>query len=241
MILKSIKYTLIIISTLFSISAYVYSSTVRSSLIGFSEFREIESNLYVSPNIVSTDDQSIAFVISDARSRISEKFGPPISKPTIIIIKGTKEQKQFELYGAPGKVLISPFGNYLLLNHELMNVDIAAHELMHTEIAERLGYFTRMSKMPTWLDEGIALQVDHRPKYTQLKEIDRVEFARVISLSTPRSFWSENSEQNIINYQSAKMAVSRAVLPAIEKNGLYNILEEIRMGESAEKYVEFKN
>jgi len=98
-----------------------------------------------------------------------------------------------------------------------------------------------MRKMPTWLDEGIALQVDHRPRYTKLTNINQAELERVVSLSTPKLFWSQEPEQNIKNYQSAKMAVQESVIPVIDRKGLYRILEEIKEGASIESFIEREN
>jgi len=238
MILKSLKYSLVLFLVVFSVSACAYSNTARSTMIRFSDFREIQPKLYVSPNIDPRQNQEIITLISDARSRITKRFGVPISAPTIIISEGQKEQKEFKLYGAPGKLLIAPWGNYMILSNKLKSLDVAAHELVHAEIAERLGYLTRMRKMPTWLDEGIALQVDHRPRYLQLQNISQTEFNRVISLSSPKLFWTQDPEQNIINYQRAKKAVEDTILPVIERKGLYRLLEEIKAGESIENFFE---
>jgi len=235
---KALKISFLALLIPLITSACAYSNAVRSTFIGFSKFREIEPNLYVSPNIGSVHDQAIIKLISDARSRITGQFGTPVSKPKIIITKGEKEQKEFKLYGAPGKVLIAPWGNYLILSEELGNIDVAAHELVHAEIAERLGYFARMRKMPTWLDEGLALQVDQRPRYIQLEGISKLEYERVVSLHSPKLFWSKNREQNIKNYQSSKVAVRTLVIPTIEQKGLYGILEEIKSGESVESIIE---
>lgn len=232
------KYFLAVMALLLSASTYAYSDTVRSTLIGLSDFRKIEPNLYVSPNTTSSQGKAIATLISDARVRITEQFGAPISTPTIIIIKGKKEEQSFKLYQAPGKVLIAPWGNYLILNQALANIDVAAHELMHAEIAERLGYLIRMRNMPTWLDEGIALQVDHRPRYSNLAVIDNTELKRVASLVSPKLFWTQNSEQNIKNYQSSKVAVSGTVLPAFQENSLYAILDQIKNGMKIDSIIE---
>ena len=241
MIIKSLKYLFVLLLVLLSVSACAYSNTVRSTLVGYSDFREIGPKMYVSPNIDRSQNQEIITLISDARSRITKRFGVPISKPTIIISEGKKEQKQFKLYGAPGKLLIAPWGNYMILSNKLRSLDVTAHELVHAEIAERLGYLTRMRKMPTWLDEGIALQVDHRPRYTKLTNINQAELERVVSLSTPKLFWSQEPEQNIKNYQSAKMAVQESVIPVIDRKGLYRILEEIKEGASIERFIEREN
>jgi len=235
--MRVLSCSLVVVFVLISASACSYSDTVRASMIGISDFKEVKPDLYISPRIASNQENAIAELISNARSRIADKFGAPMSSPKIIVSKGEKELRNFKLYKAPGKVLIAPWGNYILLNHELANVDVAAHELVHAEIAYRLGYFVRMKKMPTWLDEGIALQVDYRPAYSNLSEIDDSELNRVFSLDSPKSFWTEDEEQNVKNYQSSKEAVRTRVLPVIEEKGLYEFLEEIRTGSSLEGVV----
>lgn len=228
--IQSIVYAVTASVALLSGTACTYSDTFRSSFIGVSKFREVEANLYVSPEIAVEKESEIVKLISDARARVAEQFGALESRPRIIISKGDEEQKTFKLYQAPGKLLISPWGNYLILDHDLANIDVAAHELVHAEIADRLGYLTRMRRMPTWLDEGIALQVDYRPQYTHLDEITNSELERVMTLSTPKSFWGKDKNQNIKNYQSSKVAVSTVVQRALEKKGLYGILEELKQG-----------
>ena len=213
---------------LLSVAACTYKDTVRSSFIGASKFREIGSNLYVSHEIGSEKDREILKLISDARSRVIAKFGEIESRPRIIVIKGDDEQEKFKLYRAPGKLLIAPWGNYLILDHDMAGIDVAAHELVHAEIAGRLGYLAKMKKMPTWLDEGIALQVDYRANYTDLEDVDSEELKRIMSLNSPKSFWSDDTNQNLRNYQSSKVAVSTVVQPALERKGLYGILEEIK-------------
>ena len=232
------KHFFTVLALLLSASAYAYSDTVRSTLIGLSDFREIRPNIYVSPNTNSSHEQAIITLISHARLRITEQFGPPTSTPKIIFLKGKEEEESFKLYQAPGKVLIAPWGNYLILNQTLVNIDVAAHELIHAEIAERLGYLTRMRTMPTWLDEGIALQVDHRARYSNLATIDDTELKRIASLVTPKLFWTQNPEQNIKNYQSSKVAVRQTVLPAIREKGLYAILDKMKNGTKIDAIME---
>lgn len=92
--------------------------------------------------------------------------------------------------------------------------------------------------MPTWLDEGIALQVDHRPRYSSLEKVDNTELKRILSLNSPASFWTEDSDQNVKNYQSSKVVVNTVVMPVIEKKGLYGFLEEIKEGNSVDSIIE---
>lgn len=241
MVGRILKHSLLIFFAFFSISACAYNDTVRSSLIGFSEFREIQNNLYVSPTIDYRQDQAIIANVSDARTRIKRHYGKVASNPRIIVANGENEKKQFKLYGVPGKLLIAPWGNYVILDNEQRSVDVIAHELVHAEIAGQLGYYKRMTGFPTWLDEGLALQVDYRPKYSLLPSIEKSEYNRITSLTKPSIFWSENREQNIKNYQGAKAAVSIAVIPLIEKEGLYEFLKKYSQESTLSNSLKYEN
>ncbi len=226
------KIILISCVLIFATLAFAYSDTVRASTIGFSDYRQIEPKLYVSSSIELNKDNQILTLLQDAKSRITQHLIDVTATPTIIAVNGSREAEQFKLNGAPGKVLIAPWDNYLILDLERANLDVVAHEFVHAEIAERLGYIQRMRKMPTWLDEGIALQIDYRPRYQQPGEISNEEFERITRLNSPKSFWNGSREHIITNYQSAKAAVERSVLPIIEEHGLEYILDEIKNGKS---------
>ena len=45
------------------------------------------------------------------------------------------------------------------------SIDVTAHELVHAELAQRLGFWTRTVKLPVWFDEGIAVQLDRRADF----------------------------------------------------------------------------
>lgn len=73
------------------------------------------------------------------------------------------------------------------------------------------------------------MQVDHRPMYSYEGSIEEEEFHRIVSLDTPKKFLTNDKNQNIDNYRSAKMAV--AEIFSSTDNELYSILEKVRRGE----------
>ncbi len=229
--IKTFKYALLLLAVVVFAAAFSYPSIMRCTLIGFSSFRQSEGKLFISPAIAKQDDSRIKTLLSDARTRIGYHFGDPVSTPTIIVVDSDEEAHKLGLGGAPGTLLIAPWGNYLLLHLSKGNLDVMAHELVHAEIAERLGYFNRITKFPTWLDEGIALQVDYRSEYSLLFDLDQTELARVTSLRTPTDFWTNDMEQNIKNYRSSKVAVNKTFFDKRTQSALYSLLDRLNAGE----------
>jgi len=56
--------------------------------------------------------------------------------------------------------------SYIVVSPEYLNVDILAHELTHAEVHARVftGRLWDWLSIPTWFDEGIALQNDYLEK-----------------------------------------------------------------------------
>lgn len=228
---KIITYVLLVLVVIAAAMAFAYGSVVRLAFIGVSDYREIAPKLYVSPSISNLHDESIKEMIVEGRVRLAHHFGVPVARPTIVVLADGPESDKFELGDAPGKLWIAPWGNYLLLHLDKAGVDVAAHELVHAEIAHRLGYIDRMRKIPTWLDEGIALQVDYRAEYAQIPALNENELDRVTSLEKPAQFWTPDPEQNIENYRSSKVAVNMTLFGTRTQGSLYELLERLSGGE----------
>lgn len=209
--------------------SFAFSNIAKCVFIGFSDFKEISSNLYVSENIRDVDYPKIKGLIASARRRIADVYGKPTANPVIIIADTQDEIDGFDLHDIPGTTFYLPWRTYLVLNFHKAGIDVVSHELVHAEIVHRLGYFKRVREIPTWFDEGAALQVDWRPQYAEVKRINSAELARLMTLDTPGKFWSHDKAQNIKNYQSAKAAVAQFYRehPSIS---LYDILALIDSG-----------
>jgi len=106
---------------------------------------------------------------------------------------------------------------------------VLAHELMHAELAERVGYWRRMTQMPTWFDEGVAMQVDFRPRYDLLKSVT-ARTGEVRKLATAGAFFGGNDGERVRNYAAAKYEVAHW-LSDVGRPSLYRRLERLRNGE----------
>lgn len=210
-------------------AGYAYASVVRLALIDYAHFRNIGANVYLSTSVPEGAEQKIISLLEGARKRIAVHYGEPAAAPVTVILGHKREQERYGLSGHPGTFLFAPWGNYLLLDYETANIDVTAHELVHAEIVNRVGYIRRQFDIPTWFDEGAAMQVDYRQKYTSSTGIDQAGFSRLVGLDTPGKFWSSDRSQNINNYQSSKAAVA-ALLKHTDES-LYSLLEKVRHGE----------
>jgi len=236
-VIRALIYVLLLLLVVAGATAYAYPKLVRSSLIGFTDFRAIGDKLYVSPSIATDEEESIKSLFAEARTRIGFHFGPPTASPTIIVIDTDAQAENYGLGGAPGSMVITPWGNYVLLHIRKGGLDVAAHELVHAEIAERLGYLNRMRKFPTWLDEGIALQVDYRSEYSELFDVDEQELARVTALHSPKTFWTSDRDLTIQNYRSSKAAVNMTFFKKGTQSALYSLLARINEGEDVSRLI----
>lgn len=208
---------------------YLYANIVRLAFIGYTgNFHQITQTLFLSKDLPVGFENKITSLINEANERITLHFGAPIATPIIVVLGNKKELKDYSLNDTPGLFLFTPWNSYLLLNYQDLNVDVTAHELMHAEVLHRVGYFKRQFSIPTWFDEGVAMQVDYRQKYDSISPIKSEEFLKLTQLTSPNKFWNHDGNQTVQNYRMAKSAVYQML--KYSHNNLYSLLEQIHYG-----------
>ena len=244
--MKNLKrYTVLIFLLSILGSSLLYSSIVKKMTVNFSNFTSISKNCYIDSEIEEKNHKHIQSLIDNAKQRIIDKFGSFESNP-IIIVTGT--QKSAKEYGTNdfGSTVVLPWNQYVVFGPKGHNIDVMAHELLHAEIGHRLGYFIRQFKLPVWLDEGIAMQVDYRKKYDiDIKSINSSELKRVKSISkrpilNPNHFWSGGEKQVVKNYQISKALVSEILNQDLNKS-LYSMLKKVKEGKEFEDVFSIQN
>ena len=103
--------------------------------------------------------------------------------------------------GLPSIVTLGPQG---------MNVDVAAHELVHAELAARMGVAKRTWVVPVWFDEGLAMQVDHRAAYSRAAlrtYLADLAIPKLPTLQTRAGFYRAGTEGRL-NYAFARCVVA---------------------------------
>lgn len=182
----------------------------------------------------SSDPGQAAMVqrlLSNARGRIGEVFGEPRSTPIVVFFNSSTSFWPFQLNEYGSTQFVGP-RTCVLVGPKGRNVDVVAHELMHAEIADRVGARAKFTDLPTWFDEGLAMQVDFRPEY-DLGRGANLETKAVRALSSARAFFVPNSDLLTSNYASAKAEVALWT-GRVGSSSVYGQLERVRRGESFE-------
>lgn len=147
---------LILLFRLLSPGLY-HSVMSRSDLVHWGE------QVYVNPKYPLTSKDFLVSEIEEAKQRVVALFGSMQSSPVLIIAEDELTMQKYGRSGTKsGLTHFSPFGTYIVVGEEGANVDVIAHELCHAELAARLGWLVRYRKLPTWFDEGLAMQLDGR-------------------------------------------------------------------------------
>lgn len=227
--MKYLKYAAIVFVLAMLGTGYAYANVVRLALIDYSGFYNLGSNVYLSQSLPDSAKKEIPSLLASARERIASQYGEPLAWPVIVVLGDDTEQRSYGLHGTPAAMLYAPWESYVLLNYETAEISVVAHELVHAEVVHRVGYIKRQFSIPTWFDEGAAMQVDYRPSYSYHDSIGLDEFYRVVGLGTLKKFWTSDKDQNIANYRSAKMAFAEILNSTDIK--LYSMLEKIKEGE----------
>ncbi len=214
----------------FAGTAFAYSHVFWLSTIEYSDFNEVSGNIYIDPKLEKDDYGNILDLLDKSKERIRIKYGAFTAMPVIVITETKKNAKKYGLGNFPGKAFAAPWNEYVVINNQAIDADLLAHELMHAQMREVLGYWAYQTKIPTWFDEGVAMQVDYRGRYkVDYKLFSKQEIDRVKKLGSPATFWTSSKEQDIENYRAAKAAVQQT-LTIYPPKKLYTMLSKVRQG-----------
>ena len=230
------------VSVVFVVCAFVYtySHIVHAMRVESSGFVSLQPGLYVSEQIDKAGQERFTAWLVEAKARVAQIYGPTSATPVTIVTQGLEEASQYGLGESPGTLFSTPWQQYLVLNYQrLAGADVIAHELVHAELGKRVGYVKRMLQIPTWYDEGVAMQVDFRTQYG-IEGVDELAVKAVKELSSPAMFWTDDQAQTIENYRAAK----KVVADLFEEKGLsslYETLSSIESGKAFEEAVGLEN
>ena len=175
-------------------------------------------------------------IIHAAQSRISSRFGPLKSQAVVYFFDAPDSYWPLTL-NTYGSTSFLGYKTCVSIGPNGQNVDVVAHELMHAEIASRTGFLKRMRTIPIWFDEGLAMQVDFREKYTVTKNSD---ISLVTKLETGREFFTADREQLTAHYSAAK-AVVEELLVDVNDADVFTQLEQLGNGGAFDSILLGKN
>ena len=213
----------------FQFNQYGYLMTVPYR----SAFTEIANHVYINRN-GKLDQQEILDLIGQAEERVKVFFGDLRFPDDTIFIICDDENLTRKLGEDHATVSFSVPSekHYICISGEYLDLDILAHEITHAELRARLTAKAQ-NGIPTWFDEGLALQNDYRERYSEEQWTAQTENGKnVVSLEnmdTPSEFYAGEAEDRRFRYLNAKHELD-AWMTAHGQHGLLELLERLNGG-----------
>jgi len=227
----------IIVCMLFLISFIKFKNQFNCFAVVWSSFNKIDRNIYVQPNISDQNRKMVLDNISKAKDRVVKLCGSYNAKPTIIVCEDANMRKKFGMKNSTGMTQKTIVGTYVILGPDGMNIDVIAHELIHSELVYRFGWFKSI-KTPIWFDDGLATQVDYRPQYSESEWINKTDNGRKVlemsELDSPKQFYVSDLNTRILHYTLVKHELHRW-LSIVGQNGLIELFDEVNKGKDIYK------
>lgn len=230
------KWLLIAGLTLLSLSLIhyiVFPQQTRSLFIGYSSFKK-EGSLYYNSNTPAQNVALVQSLIKQASDRNQRFWGTLQAQPQIIYcLRGD----DFKWYGSPYSVPAithNKLGCRIVIGEEGTDIDIISHEMMHAELYTRIGFVKSNFSIPTWFDEGLAMQSDYRNYYSEdtLKALSNnyTQLPSLKTLETPTQFHTGNRSIIMLHYMTA----SHYVRQWYTREKLEKLIRDLKEGKDFE-------
>ena len=173
-------------------------------------------------------------MIEQAKDRVRTFFGDVrFQDETIFII--CDDDKLTRKLGEDHGTVILYFPSetyYICISDEYLELDILAHEITHAELHTRLSAEAQ-KRIPTWFDEGIALQNDYREKYSEAQWITQTDNGKnavaLEDMDTPSEFYAGEAEDRRFRYLNAKHELDVWMI-SHGQQGLLELLDRLNGG-----------
>ncbi|MEO8771541.1 MAG: hypothetical protein ABI402_15710 [Ferruginibacter sp.] len=205
-VVRSIFFILLFLPVIAIAHFIVFPQETRCILLPFSGFSS-SGNLYYK-NITAEKLHALQEVKAVAEKRNAIFWKENFMLDYKIVYCNT--EKDFEKYAAPLVPAATnlKMGAYIIIKDESIDEDIIAHEMSHTILYRNIGWYKRTFKIPTWFDEGLAMQVDERNYYSidslLAKQKAGLKLPAVTKFKSAADFLSGDHETVMLNYAAAK-------------------------------------
>ena len=218
-----------VVVAVFQFSQFGYLTTVLYQ----SAFTEIASHVYINRDYAG-DQQELLEMIEQAKDRVRTFFGDVrFQDETIFII--CDDEKLTRKLGEDHGTVIFYFPSethYICISDEYLELDILAHEITHAELHTRLSAEAQKA-IPTWFDEGIALQNDYREKYSEAQWTQQTDNGKnavaLEDMDTPAEFYAGEAEDRRFRYLNAKHELDVWMI-SHGQQGLLELLDRLNGG-----------
>jgi hypothetical protein len=191
-------------------------------------FADLGGNIYVADDTLPSRRSITVSIISRARQRVRDFYGEVRSNPRVMVCLSNSCYSRF---GGKSRG-IALLDQALFLSPEGDDLVVAAHELSHIELHNRIGLEKTVVKaIPQWFDEGLAVYVSNDPRYLKPKgAADRCLIEPDGIMPTTRAAWIENAASRGL-YAKAACKVSRWLKNHGGPSGIIKLADAIAKGE----------
>ncbi len=141
-------------------------ASLACSFVRYSGFEEIAPAVWVDPAMPAAQRAEVLRLLELGRGRVADFYGAYRARPTIIVGSDMERLGRFT-NNSYGTTHYSLLGLAMVIGPDGQNEDVISHELAHPELFTRIGWWQTLTAVPTWFDEGLAMQFDHREKYDE--------------------------------------------------------------------------
>ncbi|GAA4607185.1 hypothetical protein BJY16_006199 [Actinoplanes octamycinicus] len=167
------------------------------------------------------DDDAYRRMVDAAGERVAAFYGGREAHARVLICATEACYRRIGGGGEKGRALRT---DALLLSPQGANEVIAAHELAHLELNQRLG--PARSKVPSWFNEGLAVLVSEDPRYLRPGP-DRCRVPYEQALTITRTDWSAVRTDG---YPRAACVVSHWVADRGGPSAVLEMISDLRAG-----------
>ncbi|MEP6927772.1 MAG: hypothetical protein ABI834_09055 [Ginsengibacter sp.] len=231
---KIIFIILLFLPLLAAAHFFVFPQETRCILIEFADFKNQENIYYRKGVSENTVEQLLKIKLGAEKSVQAFWKDANCFNYKLIYCEAESDYKNYGREGSPAVTNIK-MGAYIVIPKNMFDVNILAHEISHTVLYRKIGWWHLHFKIPTWFDEGLAMQVDDRDYYSidtlLKKKTAGIILPAVTQMDTPEKFHNGSLEQIMLNYSTAKYVVHEWLL----KHSLNTFIEAINDGYSFDK------
>jgi len=189
---------------------------------------EVEPGILASSDVPIDRKRDFGRLHAAAKRRIADMFGPVRASPVIVLGSTQALRQLFPGSSSFASTIYVPYRSCVLVGPDGHDVDILAHEHLHAEMHHRVGHWRRLTQIPTWFDEGVAMQVDYRARYIWSPHSGALNSGSVKRWRSRAQFFTGNDAGLTRHYAMAKEEVR---LWLQQRRNLYDFLERIRQGD----------
>jgi hypothetical protein len=234
-LLKRIFIIVVVLMPLMTFAHYVFfPQETRCILISFSNF-EHKQKLYYNKTTTIAQLENLFRIKKVAEDKVQSFWGEnALLEYTLIYCNSEKAYNKYGTAGTPATT-IRKLGAYVVLSNEGVDEQIIAHEITHTILYNHIGWYKAITKIPTWFEEGLAMQVDDREKYAvdslQVKIANGLVLLGASTIADGAQFYIGGDDAITQHYVTAKYIIQEW----LKTHSLKRFIEAMKSG------VAFKN